>query len=85
MNGWEKAKALVTAGGVATRSGDLRCTSIVERCFMAAEVPEAGEKAARVGGLGSLLFTRRSSISCTGEGDISAIQGVSVVKVNTFA
>ena len=87
MNGWEKANALVTAGGVATSSGDLRCTRIVERCFVAVEIPVFGEKAAWVGGLGSLLLTRRSSMSCTGEGDISAIQGVSAVdmKISWFA
>ncbi|WEW59071.1 mitochondrial import inner membrane translocase subunit TIM16 [Emydomyces testavorans] len=51
-NGWEYAKARVTAGGVATSSGDFLCTMMVERCFEVNEDPEmfVGEKAATVGG-----------------------------------
>lgn len=54
MNGWENAKARVTAGGVAARSGDFRWTMIVERGLAFAVVvagEELGGKAAIVGEL----------------------------------
>lgn len=81
MNGCEKASALVTAGGVATRSGDLRCTRIVERCFVGELLKALGENAAYVGGFGSSdialpeLSSRRVGVA----GAMSAIQGVSEV------
>lgn len=37
IKGCEKAKARVIEGGVAIRSGDFRCTTMVDRCFDAEE------------------------------------------------
>ena len=75
---------------MATNSGDLRCTRMVDRCLGLApgEMPERfGEKAAKVGGLESLLFAlpEPSSPLCADEGVISVIQGVSVVQVSRSA
>ena len=54
-NGCEYASALVICGGVATSSGDFLWTMMVDRCFVAVDVPDMllGEKAATVGGFGS--------------------------------
>ncbi len=67
-------------GGVATNKGDFRWTRMVERCLVAGEeeVPDVGEKAAVVGGLGSSLdFPGAVSGPRAGDEVISAIQGVS--------
>jgi hypothetical protein len=59
MKGYEYANVRVTCGGVATSRGDFWWTSMVERCrnevgSLRANV--GGEKAATVGGFGSLLL-----------------------------
>ena len=66
-------------GGVAMSKGDFRCTRIVDLCLVAGEeVVDAGEKAAVVGGFGSSLdLPGPVSDPRTGDGVISAIQGVS--------
>lgn len=66
-------------GGVATSKGDFRCTKMVDRCLVAGEeVPDAGEKAAVVGGFTSSLdFPDPGSGPRAGDEVISAIQGVS--------
>ena len=79
MNGWEKARARVMVGGVATSKGDFRCTRMVDLCLVAGdEVPDIGEKAAVVGGFRSSLdFPGPVSDPRAGDEVISAIQGVS--------
>jgi len=54
--GCEYAKARVICGGVAMSNGDFWCTRIVERCLFADDACDKfnGEKAATVGGFGSL-------------------------------
>lgn len=66
-------------GGVATSKGDFRCTKMVERCLVAGEeVPDAGEKAAVMGGLrSSFAFPGPVSGPLAGDEVISATQGVS--------
>lgn len=66
-------------GGVATSKGDFRCTRMVDLCLLAGEdVPDVGENAAVVGGLGS-SFDLPDPVSDprAGDGVISIIQGVS--------
>ena len=76
--GWENASARVIIGGVATSKGDLRFTSIVDRCLVAGEeLEELGEKAAIVGGFGSPLAFPDPSGSRPGIEAMSVIQGVS--------
>ena len=70
-------------GGVATSNGDLRLTSIVDRCLVAGEEPEEiGEKAAIVAGFGSPLGFPDPSGSRPGIEAISVIQGVSSLSVS---
>lgn len=87
INGCEYAKALVTCGGVASKSGDFWCTRIVERCRVEENEFEVGEKAATVGGLVVLvvLDSLLSGAECPAFADVDevsdmeVIQGVSVV------